>query len=194
MSSLVSTAIETSEWAVVTDPRACPASAPSAVSCGGMPASSCPRPACKTPQRPFVRGENPRRPAARPAHFAERNGSARACTTITALSRHLDDEHSNQPQALLEKGPPPGSIQWGHWPVGWRTSSPDAAWRCPPTTPNGSSRAAATPHRRRPRTAAPPHAVDAFHQRMLQAQDRARRAGRPAAHLLARPPFKTRPT
>ncbi|HET7668319.1 MAG TPA: integrase, partial [Mycobacterium sp.] len=68
------------------------------------------------PQRPFVQGEHL---AARledpPAwlddfivHVAEVFSPARACNVLTALGRLLTDEHSNHPQALLDRAPRPG--------------------------------------------------------------------------------------
>ncbi|MEV7026588.1 hypothetical protein AB0O00_31205, partial [Kitasatospora sp. NPDC093558] len=70
----------------------------------------------KHPGRPFIRGEHLRDQIANPpiwleafvAHVAARFCVSRACGLITDLGRLLQDEHSNSPQALLERSRLPG--------------------------------------------------------------------------------------
>jgi hypothetical protein len=68
------------------------------------------------PQRPFVQGEHLAARLEEPpawlddfiVHVAEVFSPARACNVLTALGRLLTDEHSNHPQALLDRARRPG--------------------------------------------------------------------------------------
>jgi site-specific recombinase XerD len=68
------------------------------------------------PDRPFVRGEHLAARLAEPppwlggfvGYLAARHCVGRACTMLTALGRLLEDQHPNQPQALLERARRPG--------------------------------------------------------------------------------------
>jgi site-specific recombinase XerD len=70
----------------------------------------------RDPDRPFVRGENltarlPEPPTWLPefvAYLAAQYSVARACALITTLGRLLADEHTNHPQAVLERARCPG--------------------------------------------------------------------------------------
>lgn len=70
----------------------------------------------RDPQRPFVHGEHLAARLEDPpvwfdqfiVHVAEVFSPARACNVLTALGRLLTDEHSNHPQALLDRSPRAG--------------------------------------------------------------------------------------
>ncbi|MER6062327.1 hypothetical protein ABT167_14225 [Streptomyces sp. NPDC001792] len=70
----------------------------------------------KHPGRPFIRGEHLRDRLAEPplwlgdfvTYVAARHCVARTCGFVTDLGRLLEDEHSNSPQALLERSHRPG--------------------------------------------------------------------------------------
>jgi site-specific recombinase XerD len=70
----------------------------------------------RRPQRPFAQGEHLAARLEDPpawlddfiAHVAEVYSPARACNVLTALGRLLSDEHSNHPQALLDRAARPG--------------------------------------------------------------------------------------
>ena len=113
---------------------------------------------------PAVRpGLEPRRPAADPpdwlgdfvAHLAARHGPARACTMITVLGRLLDDEHPDHPQAVLERARRPGRSMGSLA----RALEDFFTARGLALPTDQAERLAAgrrrTPHRRRPRAAAP---------------------------------------
>lgn len=70
----------------------------------------------RRPERPFVQGAHLATRLAEPpgwlegfvAHLAGCHSPARACMLITKLGRLLEDQHSNHPQALLERARRPG--------------------------------------------------------------------------------------
>lgn len=136
----------------------------------------------KHPSRPFVRGENLAARLPDPpnwlgdfvAYLAERNGPARACTTITALGRLLDDEHPNSPQALLERARRPGRSM-GPLARGLEGFFTERGLALP--TDHTAQLAAGRRQRRIDAVPEPLRPqVAAFNQRMLHARDRARRA------------------
>ena len=108
------------------------------------------------------------------AYLAERNGPARACTTITALGRLLDDEHPNSPQALLERARRPGRSM-GPLARGLEGFFTERGLALP--TDHTAQLAAGRRQRRIDAVPEPLRPqVAAFNQRMLHARDRARRA------------------
>jgi site-specific recombinase XerD len=135
------------------------------------------------PDRPYVRAENLilRLPEPPPwltdfvAYLAARHCVARACTMVSTLGRLLDDEHPNHPQAVLERARRPGRSMgslaraledfFAEHHLALPTDQADrlAAGR-------RQRRIDATPASLRP-------AVEAFGVSMLQARERARRAG-----------------
>lgn len=70
----------------------------------------------KHPDRPFIAAQNLTARLASPpswlmnfaGHLADRHCVGRACTLLSTLGRLLADEHSNHPQALLERSRRPG--------------------------------------------------------------------------------------
>lgn len=137
----------------------------------------------RDPQRPFVQGEHLAARLEDPpvwfdqfiVHVAEVFSPARACNVLTALGRLLLDEHSNHPQALLDRAPRAG-----------RSLGPLARALEGFFTERGlamptdhAERLAARRRQRRvdavPATLRP--AVDSFAESLLAARARARRAG-----------------
>ncbi|MEU6759436.1 integrase [Streptomyces sp. NPDC046685] len=137
----------------------------------------------KHPGRPFIRGEHLHDRLADPplwltdfvVQIAARHCVARACGFITDLGRLLDDEHSNSPQALLERSRRPG-----------RSMGSFARALEDFFTPRGlalptdqAERLAVNRRRRRVEAAPEPlrQAIADFDAFRMRAQDRARRAG-----------------
>ncbi len=143
----------------------------------------------KHPGRPFIRGEHLRDQLANPpawlddfvAHVASRFCVSRACGLVTDLGRLLQDEHSNSPQALLERSRRPGRSM-GPFARALENFFTHRGLALPT---NQVERLAAG--RRKRRIDAVPDslraAVAAFDASRMRAQDRARRAGtRPRSH------------
>ncbi|MGX4694355.1 integrase [Streptomyces sp. JNUCC 63] len=137
----------------------------------------------KHPGRPFIRGEHLRERLADPpawlgdfvAHVAARHCVARACGFVTDLGRLLEDEHSNSPQALLERSRRPGRSMGSFA----RALEDFFTLRGLSLPTDQAERLAAGRRKRRvdavPDTLRP--AVVAFDAYRMRAQDRARRAG-----------------
>ncbi|MBV9023941.1 MAG: site-specific integrase [Streptomycetaceae bacterium] len=137
----------------------------------------------KHPGRPFIRGEHLRDRLADPpswlgdfvAHVAARHCVSRACGLVTDLGRLLEDEHSNSPQALLERSRRPGRSMGSFA----RALEDFFTLRGLALPTDQAERLAAG--RRQRRTDAVPEplrpAVAAFDASRMRAQDRARRAG-----------------
>ncbi|WP_208615526.1 site-specific integrase [Streptomyces rubellomurinus] len=143
----------------------------------------------KHPGRPFIRGEHLRDQLANPptwledfvAHVAARFCVSRACGLVADLGRLLQDEHSNSPQALLERSRRPGRSMG---PFA-RTLEDFFTQRGLALPTDQAERLAAGRRKRRidavPKPLRP--AVAAFDISRMRAQDRARRAGtRPRSH------------
>lgn len=135
------------------------------------------------PDRPFVRGENliarlPEPPAwVRDvvAHLAARHCVGRACTMITTLGRLLEDEHSNHPQAVLDRSRTLGRSM-GSLARSLEDFFTDRQLAMP--TDQAERLAAGRRQRRIDATPDPLRpAVEKFSASMLRARDRARRAG-----------------
>lgn len=135
------------------------------------------------PDRPFVRGEHLITELADPpawlrefvGFLAARHCVARACTMITTLGRLLQDEHPNHPQAVLERARRPGRSMGslaraleGFFVERGLALATDQAERL--AAGRRQRRVEAVPEPLRP-------AVKAFEASMLQARERARRAG-----------------
>lgn len=137
----------------------------------------------RDPQRPFVQGEHLGAWLEAPpawlddfiAHVAEVFSPARACNVITALGRLLIDEHSNHPQALLDRAPRAGRCL-GPLARSLEDFFTERGLAMP--TDHAQQLAAA---RRQRRVGAVPAAlrpaVDSFAESLLTARGRARRAG-----------------
>ena len=137
----------------------------------------------KHPGRPFVRREHLRERLVDPpewleefvAEVAARHCVARACGFITDLGRLLNDEHSNSPQALLERSRKPGRSMGSFA----RALEDFFTHRGLALPTDQTERLAAG--RRRCRIEAVPEplraAVSEFDLSRMRAQDRARRAG-----------------
>jgi len=135
------------------------------------------------PDRPFVQGGNLiARLAAPPpwlgdfvAHLAARHCVGRACTMLSALGRLLEDQHPNQPQALLERARRPGRSM-GSLARALEDFFTDRGL----VIPTDQAERLAAGRRRRRIDAAPASlrpAVASFAAWMLRARERARRAG-----------------
>ncbi|MFJ5546491.1 integrase [Streptomyces sp. NPDC093225] len=137
----------------------------------------------KHPSRPFIRGEHLRERLADPpvwladfiAQIAARHCVARACGFITDLGRLLEDEHSNSPQALLERSRRPGRSMGSFA----RALEDFFTLRGLALPTDQAERLAAGRRRRRVEAVPVPlrSAVEAFDVSRMRAQDRARRAG-----------------
>jgi hypothetical protein len=137
----------------------------------------------KHPGRPFIRGEHLRDQLANPpawlddfvAHVAARFCVARACGLVTDLGRLLQDEHSNSPQALLERSRRPGRSM-GPFARALEDFFPHRSLALPT---DQAERLAAGRRKRRINAVPDPlrPAVGAFDISRMRAQDRARRAG-----------------
>lgn len=135
------------------------------------------------PQRPFVQGEHL---AARledpPAwlddfivHVAEVFSPARACNVLTTLGRLLTDEHSNHPQALLDRARWPGR-SLGPLARSLEVFFTERDLAMP--TDHAAQLAAGRRERRIDAVPAPLRpAVATFNESLLTARARARRAG-----------------
>lgn len=136
----------------------------------------------RQPHRPFVQGETLIDRLADPppwlrefvAYLAARYCAGRACPMITALGRLLKDEHSNQPQVVLERARRPGRS------VGTLAKTLEGFFvdrgLALPTGEN-ERRAAGRRQRRVEAVPAPLRpAVEAFCAEMLGKRERARRA------------------
>lgn len=142
------------------------------------------------PGRPFIRGENLRDRLADPprwldefvAHVAARHCVARACSFITELGRLLQDDHSNSPQALLERSRRPGRSMGT-----FARTMEDFFTAHGLALPTDQAERLAAGRRKRRIDAVPEPlrpAVAAFDTSRMRAQDRARRAGtRPRSNL-----------
>lgn len=108
-------------------------------------------------------------------HLAARHCPARACTMINTLGRLLSDEHPNRPEAVLDRARRPGRSM-GSLARALEDFFTTESLAMP--TDQVEQRAA---QRRRHRIDASPAAlrpgVEAFAESMLQARQRARRAG-----------------
>jgi integrase len=144
----------------------------------------------KHPGRPFIRGEHLRDRLTDPpgwlddfvAHVAARHCVARACSFITDLGRLLQDEHSNSPQALLDRSRRPGRSM-GTFA---RTLEDFFTLRGLALPTDQAERLAVGRRKRRVDAVPEPlrPAVAAFDASRMRAQDRARRAGtRPRSDL-----------
>lgn len=142
------------------------------------------------PDRPFVQAENLAARLNKPpawlanfaAHLSAANSVGRACVMITALGRLLDDGHSHHPQALLERARRPGRSM-GSLARALEEFFTKHAMAVPT---DQSDRLAAS--RRQRRIMGTPQAlregIIGFEAVMLQARERARRAGtRPRADI-----------
>ncbi|MET9077035.1 site-specific integrase [Streptomyces sp. NPDC004232] len=137
----------------------------------------------KHPGRPFIRGEHLRDRLADPpswlgdfvAHVPARHCVARACGFVTDLGRLLEDEHSNSPQALLERSRRPGRSMGSFA----RSLEDFFTLRGLALPTNQAERLAAGRRKRRIDAVPEPlrPAVTAFDASRMRAQDRARRAG-----------------
>ncbi|WP_431968700.1 tyrosine-type recombinase/integrase [Actinacidiphila sp. bgisy160] len=137
----------------------------------------------KHPGRPFIRGDHLREQLAEPpwwlddfvAHVARRHCVSRACGFVTDLGRLLRDEHSNSPQALLERSRRPGRSMGS-----FARALEDFFTRHGLALPTDQSERLAAGRRRRRLDAVPDplrQAVTAFDASRMRAQERARRAG-----------------
>ena len=137
----------------------------------------------KHPGRPFIRAEHLREHLLQPpywlgdfvAHIAARHCVSRACGFVTDLGRLLQDEHSNSPQALLERSRRPGRSMGSFARV-----LEDFFTRQGLALPTDQAERLAAGRRRRRIEAVPDSlrpAVSAFDVSRMRAQDRARRAG-----------------
>lgn len=135
------------------------------------------------PGRPFIRGEHLRDQLADPpawledfvAHVAARFCVARACGLVTDLGRLLEDEHSNSPQALLERSRRPGRSMGS-----FARALEDFFTLNGLALPTDQTERLAAGRRKRRIDAVPEplrSAVAAFDASRMRAQDRARRAG-----------------
>lgn len=135
------------------------------------------------PDRPFVQGENLIARLADPppwlreviADLAARHGVGRTCMMITRLGRLLADEHPNHPQAVLERARQPGRSM-GSLARALEEFFTDRGL----ALPTDQAERLAAGRRRRRIDAVPAtlrQAVEAFEASMLQARERARRAG-----------------
>ncbi|MFF4354929.1 tyrosine-type recombinase/integrase [Streptomyces sp. NPDC001530] len=109
------------------------------------------------------------------AQIAARHCVARACGFITDLGRLLEDEHSNSPQALLERSRRPGRSMGS-----FARALEDFFTLRGLALPTDQDERLATGRPRRPVEAVPEPlrpAVAAFDTSRMRAQDRARRAG-----------------
>lgn len=137
----------------------------------------------KYPRRPFIRGEHLQEQLADPpvwladfvAQVAARHCVARACGFISDLGRLLEDEHSNSPQALLERSRGPGRSMGS-----FARALEDFFTLRSLALPTDQDERLATGRRRRrvetvPESVRP--AVAAFGASRMRTQDRACRAG-----------------
>ena len=137
----------------------------------------------KHPGRPFIRGEHLRERLADPpswladfvAQVAAGHCVARACGFVTDLGRLLEDEHSNSPQALLERSRRPGRSMGSFA----RALEDFFTLRGLALPTDQAERLAAGRRNRRVEAVPEPlrPAVAAFDVFRMRAQDRARRAG-----------------
>lgn len=135
------------------------------------------------PDRPFVQADNlatrlsdpPAWLAGFVTYLAARHCVGRTCTMITALGRLLSDGHPCHPQAVLERARRPGRSM-GSLARALEDYFVEHALAVPT---DQAQRLAAGRRRRRVEQAPEPlrAAVAAFETSMLQARDRARRAG-----------------
>ncbi|MER7772942.1 hypothetical protein [Kitasatospora sp. NPDC096140] len=143
------------------------------------------------PSSPFICGEHLRDRLTGPpgwlddfvAHVAARHCVARACSFITDLGWLLQDEHSNSPQALLDRSRRPGRSM-GTFA---RTLEDFFTLRGLALPTDQAERLAAGRRKRRVDAVPEPlrPAVAAFDASRMRAQDRARRAGtRPRSDLI----------
>ncbi|MFW6721637.1 integrase [Streptomyces sp. MAR4 CNY-716] len=137
----------------------------------------------KHPGRPFIRGEHLRERLPEPpvwlgefvAHVAARHCVARACGFVTDLGRLLEDEHSNSPQALMERARRPGRSMGS-----FARALEDFFTRRGLALPTDQAERLAAGRRRRRVEAVPEplrSAVSAFDADRMRSQERARRAG-----------------
>ncbi|WP_406468901.1 tyrosine-type recombinase/integrase [Streptomyces sp. NBC_01594] len=137
----------------------------------------------KHPGRPFIRGEHLRDQLSDPptwlgdfvAHVAARHCVARACGFVTGLGRLLKDEHSNSPQALLERSRRPGRSMGS-----FARALEDFFTLHGLALPTDQAERLAAGRRGRRLEAVPEplrQAVAAFDSSRMRAQERARRAG-----------------
>lgn len=137
----------------------------------------------KHPGRPFIRGEHLRDQLADPpewldtfiAHVAGTHCVSRACGFVTDLGRLLGDEHSNSPQALLERCRRPGRSMGS-----FARALEDFFTLHSLALPTDQAERLAVGRRRRRIDAVPEplqQAVIAFDAFRMRAQQRARRAG-----------------
>jgi hypothetical protein len=135
------------------------------------------------PDRPFVQGESLAVRLGEPptwlsdflAHLGARYCPGRACNTITALGRLLEDQHTNHPQAVLERARWPGRSMG---PLA--RSLEDFFIEHGLAMPTDQAERLASGRRQRRIDAVPEPlrpAVASFADSMLRARERARRAG-----------------
>ncbi|RNG22241.1 site-specific integrase [Streptomyces botrytidirepellens] len=135
------------------------------------------------PGRPFIRGEHLRDQLSDPpawledfvAHVAARFCVSRACGLVTDLGRLLSDEHSNSPQALLERARRPGRSMGS-----FARALEDFFTLSGLALPTDQAERLAAGRRKRRIDAVPEPlrpAVAAFDASRMRAQNRARRAG-----------------
>ncbi|MGW2304454.1 tyrosine-type recombinase/integrase [Streptomyces sp. NPDC001809] len=137
----------------------------------------------KHPGRPFIRGEHLHDRLADPPPWLEdfvvqvaaRHCVARACGFITDLGRLLEDEHSNSPQALLERSRRPGRSMGSFA----RALEDFFTLRGLALPTDQAERLAVNRRRRRVEAVPEPlrQAIADFDASRMRAQDRARRAG-----------------
>lgn len=137
----------------------------------------------KHPGRPFISGEHLHDRLADPppwltdfvAQVAARHCVARACGFITDLGRLLEDEHSNSPQALLERSRRPGRSMGSFA----RALEDFFTLRGLALPTDQAERLALNRRRRRVEAVPEPlrQAIADFDDSRMRAQDRARRAG-----------------
>lgn len=135
------------------------------------------------PGRPFIRGEHLRDQLPDPpvwlddfvAHVAARHCVGRACGFVMDLGRLLQDEHSNSPQALIERSRRPGRSMGSFA----RALEDFFTLRGLALPTDQAERLAAGRRKRRIEAVPEPlrPAVVAFDASRMRAQDRARRAG-----------------
>ncbi|POX55342.1 integrase [Streptomyces sp. Ru71] len=137
----------------------------------------------KHPGRPFIRGEHLRDQLTDPpewldafvARVAGNHCVSRACGFVTDLGRLLKDEHSNSPQALLERSRRPGRSMGS-----FARALEDFFTLHSLALPTDQAEQLAAGRRRRRIDAVPDplkQAVIAFDASRMRAQQRARRAG-----------------
>lgn len=137
----------------------------------------------KHPGRPFIRGDHLREQLDEPpwwlddfvAHVARRHCVSRACGFVTGLGRLLLDEHSNSPQAVLERSRQPGRSMGS-----FARALEDFFTRHGLALPTDQSERLAAGRRQRRLDSVPDplrNAVTIFDASRMRAQERARRAG-----------------